>query len=187
MTKTFFCFLNNFVLQYPVWSRDLFSLSSVSPHWCWKPRNNLPLVCLLLPLADIGTASAHHCFVYGRHTTSDSHAGPRRNKLEGRISHRSGVVTVTQIRLVTVISLHNAPQAHGYISGGSATELAFQRGFTICLTFCAPFEYLFSVTVRIKLLGVHQFSFWHLTHLRWLMCLSIVLYKDLNLCFPSYA
>lgn len=93
--QTSFCFLNNLVLQYPVWTfsysqkyteiwkRDrscsslLFFFSSVSPDWCSKPQNNSPLVCLLLPLADIGTASAHHCFIYGRHTTSDSHTGPR--------------------------------------------------------------------------------------------------------------
>lgn len=31
--------------------------------------------------------------------------------------------------------------------GGSAAELALQRGFTICLTFCAPFDYPFLVIV----------------------------------------
>lgn len=64
----FSCFLNDSVLQHPVWSLSrsqkrtesrkrattgsslLFSFSSASPGWSLKPRNDSPLVRLRLPL-----------------------------------------------------------------------------------------------------------------------------------------
>lgn len=79
------------------------------------------------------------------------------NILETGISHCSGVVAVTQTYPVTAISLHGASQAFGYISGGSATELALQRGFTICLILCATFDYLFSVISRLRYLAFISF------------------------------
>lgn len=98
------------------------------------------------------------------------------------ISQCSSVVTVTEIYL-QLLGLD------GIVLLGHRTDLVavlplswFCRGTPHLLYHLYFFWLLIFSSVGLNVLGIHYFSFWHLTHLKWLICLNIVLCKKLNLC-----